>query len=314
LQSEDADEDDRGSEVEELRRQEERLQRALQEMGKLGLAEKKKVSWTEPEASVKRLKGGGYAPAHNVQAVTDLGSGAIIHIEVVDRNNDKRLLLPELEAARQHLLAVRGRLRKQEKKAVSRRVKSVTADGGYHDTLQLAELEKSLDTYVPNQEQSNRRPPGVSEEYLSEEFVYDSKSDEMICPQGERLRRRKTNNGGTAMTYEGKKSACDKCAAKSECCPKSKSGRNVNRPLYEEVLEQVARRLASPPGEWHRRARKVTMEGAFARLTELLNWRRCRCWGKAGATAEALWRMIAHNLSLLIQHWRPLVHQTAPSG
>ena len=160
----------------------------------------------------------------------------------------------------------------------------------------------------------NRRPPGVSDEYLSERFVYDAERDEMICPEGERLRRRKLNAGRTAMTYQGKKSVCDCCVAKSQCCPQSKLGRSVNRALYAELLEQVAERVASPSGQWYNRARKVTMEGAFARLTELLNWRRCRCWGTAGATAEGLWRTISHNLLLLIGHWKPLVHQGAPAG
>lgn len=106
----------------------------------------------------------------------------------------------------------------------------------------------------------------------------------------------------------------DCCVAKSQCCPQSKLGRSVNRALYAELLEQVAERVASPSGQWYNRARKVTMEGAFARLTELLNWRRCRCWGTAGATAEGLWRTISHNLLLLIGHWKPLVHQGAPAG
>ncbi len=62
------------------------------------------------------------------------------------------------------------------------------------------------------------------------------------------------------------------------------------------------------------RSRKITAEGAFARIIHLLNWRRCRTWGKRGAQAEALWRQIAHNLLLLTGHWRPIMPQVLPDG
>jgi hypothetical protein len=308
----DDDDDGSGSCRAVLEKREARLQRALAEMKVLGLSKDKRVSLTDPEISVKRLKDGGYAPAHNVQAVTDLGSSAIIHMEVVDRNNDKRLLESNLKAAEDRLDLVREMLGEDE--LLSREVKSLTADAGYHDTLELDSLEEVLNTYVPNDGGKNRRPPGVSDEYLSERFVYDSERDEMICPRGERLSRRKLNSGKTAMVYSGKRSVCVSCEARSRCCPNSKSGRNVNRPLYGEVLEQIAHRIDSPLGRWHGCARRVTTEGVFARLTELLHWRRCRCWGKAGGVAEAMWRMVAHNLLLLIGYWKPLIHEGAPAG
>jgi transposase len=312
LRSDDDNDDNSDSGRAALEKQERRLERALAEMEELGLRKDKKVAWTDPEASVKRLKDGSYAPAHNVQAVSDLSSGAIIHVEVVARNNDQGLLLPELRAAEKRLALVRENL--DDKELLSSKVESLTADGGYRDTLQLDSLEECLNTFLPKDEHSRRRPPGVSAEYLAEQFVYDAERDELICPEAERLRRRKLNSQGSAMTYQAKKSVCDNCAAKSQCCPTSKGGRNVNVSLYGDVLEQVDRRHDSRLGRWYSRARRVTMEGVFARLTELLHWRRCRCWGKAGATAEALWRMITHNLLLLISHWKPLVHQRAPAG
>ncbi|MFC1735198.1 hypothetical protein ACFL1X_03710, partial [Candidatus Hydrogenedentota bacterium] len=46
--------------------------------------------------------------------------------------------------------------------------------------------------------------------------------------------------------------------------------------------------------------------GAFARVKELLHWKRCRTWGKQEAYAEALWCQITHNLMLLTEQWKPL--------
>lgn len=299
-------------EVAVLERRCARLQGALSELERLGLSASKKVAVSEPEASVKRLKTGGYAPAHNVQAVTDLASGAIISLEVVARNNDKGLLLPAVAAAQARLREVRQQRGVAAESSTG--VRGVVADSGYHDTRQLLRLATSLTPYVADAEQAHRRPPGVSPEYLREKFVNDAERDELICPRGARLHRRKLNARGTAMSYQAAPSVCAACPAKATCCPRSQSGRTVNRPLFGATLERLAEQLATPLGTWYRRARQVTMEGMFARLKELLAWRRCRCWGQAGAQAEGLWRMITHNLMLLIGHWQPLVLGAARPG
>ena len=88
----------------------------------------------------------------------------------------------------------------------------------------------------------------------------------------------------------------------------------MNRPLYEDEMKAVSERVNTARGRRYRKARSVVVEGAIGRLVELLNWRRCRTWGKVGARAEAVWRQITHNLMLLIGHWKPLVLKEAPSG
>jgi hypothetical protein len=197
----------------------------------------------------------------------------------------------------------------------SSRLRSVTADSGYHDSQQLVALaSEGIASYVPDDRTRHRRPPGVRDDYLAEQFVYSESTDTLVCPQGHHLRRRKYNRDRTAITYEGEKRVCGGCPGKSDCCPRSSSGRSVNRPVSAEVLAEVAERVGSPQGVKQSKARKVTMEGCFARLCELLSWRRCRCWGKTGARAEALWRQISYNLMLLIEHWQPLVLRAVPSG
>jgi hypothetical protein len=60
--------------------------------------------------------------------------------------------------------------------------------------------------------------------------------------------------------------------------------------------------------------RRTTAEGAFARIKERLHWRRCRCWGRAGAAAELLWRQLTHNLLILTGYWKPLTHEQLPEA
>lgn len=301
--------------VDALERQKERLEKSLEKMDSLGKRDDKdRITVTEHEASRKRLKNGSYAPAHNVQVVADMSSGAIVHTEVIEQGNDCGQLVPQFENARLELERVSAQLGDGESSKPAS-PSTVCADSAYHDTRQLVALdEQGVDTVVPDDARQNRQPPGVTKEYRAEAFDYDEERDEMRCPKGKPLKPRKLNNNKTAMTYQAKASECQQCPAKSQCCPKAKQGRSVNRPLYADLLDEVAQRVSSPEGQQCMRSRRITVEGAFARILHHLSWRRCRTWGKAGVQAEALWRQITHNLLLLTRHWQPIMPQETANG
>ena len=297
---------------ERLVKKQQRFERALEEMSELGLDnDTDRMTITEPEASMKRLKNGSFGPAHNVQVVTDLDSGAIISAEVIDKQNDSGQLLEQTRRAQAELRRVKERLDEDPESGSS--VKAVVADSAYHDTRQLVTLDdEGIATYVPDYR--SRRPSGVSQQFDRNKFSYDASTDTMVCPAGARLKRRKLNKNGTAMTYQAKASVCLTCSYKPECSPSSSSGRSVNRPLYEDVLKRVSDRVASEAGKRRLQARSVVTEGAIGRLVSLLHWRRCCTWGGVGAQAETQWRQIVHNLMLSLGLWRPLVLKPAPAG
>ena len=299
---------------ERLVKKQQRFERALEEMGKLGLnGDDDRLTITEPEASVKLLKNGSFGPAHNVQVVTDLDSGAIISAEVIDKQNDAGQLLPQTRRAQAELRRVDERL--NEDTASGRSVKAVVADSAYHDTRQLVTLDdEGVATYVSDDRGDHRRPPGVSEQFDRNKFCYDASTDTMVCPVGAHLKRRNLNKNRTAMTYQAPFSVCRECIHRPECSPTSSTGRYVNRPLYEDVLKRVSDRVASEAGKRHLQARSVVTEGAIGRLVSLLHWRRCCTWGGVGAQAETLWRQIGHNLMLYLGLWRPLVLKPVPAG
>lgn len=290
-----------------------RLERALAEMSALGLhGDTQRLTISEPEATLKRLKDGSFAPAHNVQVVTDLSSGAIISAEIVDQSSDQGQLMPQVDRAGQELEHVR-QLVGEESPQVGR-VRVVTADAAYHDTRQVVALERrGVAVFVPD-DQKRRCPPGVSAAFVGEAFVYDADTDTMVCPGGHRLRRRKENARGTAITYQAAAAVCLGCRFKPVCCPRCQAGRSVNRAVYGELMRVVAERVASAQGRHYRRARAVVMEGAIGRLVALLPWRRCRTWGRLGAQAEAVWCQITHNLMLWIGYWKPLVVSAGRCG
>jgi hypothetical protein len=264
-----------------------------------------RLTLTEPDAGLKRQKDGSYAPGYNAQVVTDLDSGVIVSAQVVDAGNDAGQLQPQLERAQAALQELKG--------GEGDGVQSVTADGAYHDTLQLDAIEKQgVQCYVPEDRNTNRAAPGVSPEYHAEAFVYDEQTDTMICPRGQRMKRRKLNDGKTAAVYQAPTQACQSCPAKPQCCPKSQSGRYINRSLYMETVQTIAKRLDTDAGRRKKHARWVVCEGVFARLNGLLHGRRCRTWGRVGAEMELLWRQFAHNLMLMTGVWKPMV--AMPNG
>lgn len=300
-----AESDGKGPETAPLAAQRKQLEDALKAMEQLNLEADKSYTLTEPDARLMKLKNGGYAPAYNVQVTTDMDTGAIVHAEVLTQGSDGGQLKPQVDQARRVLNEAAGQ----------DTLKTVAADSAYHDTLQLRALEdKGIACVVPEDRNQNRLPKGLTPAFRGEAFSYDSERDVMLCPAGQVLTRRKWNKTKTAITYQANASACAACPHKPECCNETKGGRSVNRPAYPELLKTVADRVQSQSGRAHLRARHITAEGVFARMTERLGLRRFRTWTRAGAAAEVRWRQLAHNLMLLTRHWQPMVYQEAKAG
>ena len=53
---------------------------------------KQKVNITDPTSKIMKRQGGGYLQGYNLQATTDLGSGIIMHTQVVSDQNDSQVM------------------------------------------------------------------------------------------------------------------------------------------------------------------------------------------------------------------------------
>lgn len=77
-----------------------RLQQALEQVREIGRAkpasqrQPARASWSEPEARVMKQGQGGFAPAYNVQSVTDAAHKIVVDVEVTAQANDQHQLLP----------------------------------------------------------------------------------------------------------------------------------------------------------------------------------------------------------------------------
>ena len=71
----------------------ERQQRTLSRTKRDKVSEPR-VSTTDPEARVMKMADGGFRPAYNVQLATNVGSGVIVGVGVVNQGNDSRQAEP----------------------------------------------------------------------------------------------------------------------------------------------------------------------------------------------------------------------------
>jgi hypothetical protein len=98
-----------------------------------------RVSTTEPQSRVMRLADGGFAPAHNVQLATDVGSGVIVGAMVINDGSDKGKQAEEME---EQVVARSGK-----------HPEDYLIDGGFAELGTIDALTKrSLTVYAPLRE------------------------------------------------------------------------------------------------------------------------------------------------------------------
>jgi len=56
-----------------------------------------RVSTTDPEARVMKMPDGGFRPAYNVQLATDVSSGIVMGVSVINDGTDQGEALPMVE-------------------------------------------------------------------------------------------------------------------------------------------------------------------------------------------------------------------------
>ena len=121
---------------------------------------------------------GGSAPSYNVQVSTDAAHGLIVDIDATQAGNDYRQLTPAIERIEQ---------------SMQRAPEQMVVDGGYISSNNIAEMAKrGIDFVGPESEnkaaEANRRKSykhyGVSAEYEASKFIFDTKTNTYVCPQG----------------------------------------------------------------------------------------------------------------------------------
>src|SRR5262249_45283109 len=187
----------------------------------LAKAEDTQISLTDPDA--RSMQGTGKPTGivgYNVQCAVETKHHLIVAHEVTNAVND-----------RHQLSSMAG----QAKQALGAEAIEALADRGYYDGKQILACGQSgVTAYVPRSSTSNAKAEG---RYDKQDFVYKADEDVYLCPAGERLTYRFTNeeDGKVMRNYWATATACSGCPLKEQCTTGRE--RRIKRWEHEAVLE-----------------------------------------------------------------------------
>ena len=262
-----------------------------------------RISVVDPEAALGKDKHKVFRPLYNVQYVRDLDSPYILAYDVFPRSSDAGTLVPMMERAR----LMTGRL-----------LEKALVDSGYISALDLADAQRlGIDLYGPWKENDYSVKNTDSKLIAKDQFAWDEQVGEYRCPQGEPLTQRSRQNRKcslgrtqTIFLYEADAATCAKCPLKEHCCPKSKSGRHLNRSEHEKLIEAHRRKMETPEAKTLYKLRGQTVETSFGDSKQHRNFRRVNGRGLWRAKMQAAITVLAHNLIQLV---RPILAAGSPT-
>src|ERR1700720_382472 len=209
-------------------------------------SEDKQISLTDPDARSMATSGRGSGMVgYNVQSAVDTAHHLIVAHEITNDGSDRNQLSNIAEQARTEMGA---------------ETLEVVADGGYFDSEEILACETAgITVTLPKPMTSGAKAKG---RFGKQDFVYVAEDDVYLCPAGERLTYRYTNqeDGKTLRRYWT--TACQACALKSKCTTGKE--RRISRWEHEAVLETVQARLDRNPDK--RRVRRQTVEHPFGTI------------------------------------------------
>ena len=231
----------------------EKLAKLKEEMAKLAAIEAQmlaspdqQVSLTDPDSRSMATSGrGSGVVGYNVQVAVDTEHHLIVVHDVINVGNDRAQL---------------ARIAKEAKATLEAENLDVVADRGYFDSEEILACEESgITVTLPKPMTSGAKAEG---RFGKQDFVYVTKDDVYLCPAGERLTYRYTNEeeGKTPRRYWT--TACLTCGLKPKCTTGRE--RRISRWQHEHVLETVQRRLDEHPERM--RQRRETVEHPFGTM------------------------------------------------
>jgi transposase len=227
-----------------------KLKQEIERMKTIGVelagAEDTQISLTDPDA--RSMQGTGKATgtvAYNVQCAVETKHHLIVAHEVTNAVND-----------RHQLSGMAGKA----KKALGAETIEVLADRGFHDGKELLACGRAgVTAYVPSFSTSNAKAEG---RFDKRDFVYKADEDIYLCPAGERLTYRFTNEEDGKVLRRYSTAACSACPLKEQCTTGKE--RRITRWEHEAVLEAAQDRLDRNPDMMT--VRRSTVEHPFGTL------------------------------------------------
>ena len=262
-----------------------RVKAQMQRLKQIGVqmqaAPDRQISLTDPDARSMATSGRGTGiVGYNVQTAVDTKHHLIVAHEVTNVGHD-----------RAHLSS----MAQQASQATGEDSLTVLADRGYFESEQIRECEQSgIDALVPKPLTSNSKAAG---RFDKRDFVYLAKSDEYLCPAGQRAiwRFSTVENGLTINKYWS--SACPQCELKAQCT--TSPYRRITRWEHEDVLERMQERLDRTPEA--SRLRRQTVEHPFGTLKAWMGVTHFLTKTLPRVSTEMSLHVLAYNLKRMLQ-------------
>src|SRR3974390_2501199 len=209
----------------------------------LAEAEDTQISLTDPDA--RSMQGTGKATGtggYNVQCAVETQHHLIVAHEVTNAVHDRHQL---------------SGMAAKAKEALGAETIEALADRGFHDGKELLACDRAgVTAYVPSFSTSNAKAEG---RFDKRDFVYKADEDVYLCPAGERLTYRFTNEEDGKVMRRYSTTACSACPLKDKCTTGRE--RRVKRWEHETVVEAAQDRLDRNPDMMT--VRRSTVEHTF---------------------------------------------------
>jgi transposase len=249
-------------------------------LGKMQEVKRKHLHPQEPEARLMPCEG-RLEPAYNAQA------GIIVAETAVNAEWDHDRLVPMLEEERANLGEV---------------AKETVADGGYSSARQLGKAEAcGYEVLVAPGAETGGVKRGA---YASANFAYDREQDEVICPQGKRLKLEGRKNKGrhrpAVRSYRCQDDAT--CPVRALCSPRQ-DGRRIEVSPQLVALTRQREKRRDPAKQALMRQRKAIIEPVFATSKQAMGFRRWTVRGLENVRTQWALLCAVFNLKKMYKHW-----------
>ena len=242
-----------------------------------------RISTTDPDATPMRLKSGGTHLGYHVHYVVDGGKARVI-LQVLVTPSE----VMDNQAMRDLIFRTRFRWKLQPH--------HVTGDTKYGTIQNIRTLEDAgICAYVPLPDWEHKTPL-----YGPSKFTYDAAHDLYVCPQGQPLRRSRTEYQAEKVEYRAEAATCNACPLKAQCT-ESQQGRQLHRSFHAHYLERVQSYHQTPAYQKAMRKRQVWVEPLFAEAKGWHGMRRFRLRLLWRVKCEALRIAAGQNLKRLLK-------------
>jgi len=259
-----------------------------------------RISLTDPDARMQKLRGGGYAVGYNGQAAaagldpeqTDGVHGSFLTgVGMTNAAHDHEQLPPMLARI---------------EATTEQPVETVLADSGYFSSATLAVLEAAhpqTQALLPDSQ-----APTAEAAYHKDRFRYDPATDTVTCPEGQTLPFAgiitRPGNEPDARRYRAARRVCARCPALAACVKSQTKGRSVTLRSDDVRLKAHRARMATEAARTTYRRRAALIERVFGVIKDRLDGRQLYLRGLANVTAEWTLLAAAFNYRVLLKIWQ----------